>query len=202
MRWRMLAVALAAGAAMSACGSPEQAQNALAPGPPPPPPVAVPSEDGSVELGGSPAVEQIKQRGKLLVGLRSDDPRMVQRVGAGEYRGFDVEIAGILASGMGLDPAQVSFRWLPPAVRTNAMTAGSVDVQLGGFAQDAPQFAKAGPYAVTGDGAEHYVGFPPGDDAMREELQRILDAAVADGRWQRAYDGTLGAAGVQARPAP
>ncbi|GAA2800073.1 transporter substrate-binding domain-containing protein [Saccharopolyspora taberi] len=200
MRLRMLPVALAAVAVLSACGSAEQAQNALPPAPPPAPPPVV-TGDGSVDLGGSPTIEEIKQRGKLLVGLRTDDPRMVQRAGAGQYRGFDVEIARLLATGIGLDPdTQISYRWLPPEVRTNAMTASSIDVQLGGFDPNSPQFAETGPYAVTGDGTEHYVGFSPGDDAMGDELRRILDAAVADGSWQRAYDSTLGAAGVPAHP--
>ncbi|CAM01059.1 amino acid ABC transporter substrate-binding protein (PAAT family) [Saccharopolyspora erythraea NRRL 2338] len=206
MRIRVLAAVLAACATLSACGGGAQ-PNAVVPQPLPPAPTSTAAPpDGSVDLDGSPTVEKIKQRGKLLVGLRSDAPDMVRRVSAGEYQGFDVEVAGILAAGMGLDPrTQISYRWLPSDLRANAMTAGSVDVQLGGFDRGAPQFAGAGPYAVVGGpGAEveHYVGFNPGDDAMGEELDRILDAAVADGRWQRAYDTALAPSGVRARPAP
>jgi polar amino acid transport system substrate-binding protein len=211
MRTRVLAVALLGLSmitALSSCGQsePPAPTPTAPPVTAPPPGTSLEPPGGSVELDGSPTIEKIKKRGELMVGLRSDAPMFAMRDEKGDYRGFDVEIARIVARGLGLDPrVQVTFRWLPPPLRVDAITAGNIDMQLGGFNPASPNMTKVGPYAVTrapGTESEHFIGLKPGDDAMRAELQRILDASVADGSWQRAYDSTLGAAGVQARPAP
>ena len=207
MRIRALALVLSASAVLSACGG--QPESGAPPQPPRTPvdeaPAAFPPP-APVELDSSPAIEQIRQRGKLIVGIRSDEPKFVERAGAGEYRGFDVEIARILTERIGLDAENgIAFRRLPPELVLDSMSGGNVDVQLGGFDPSASQMTTVGPYVITGPpGAEeeHFIGIRPGDDAMREELQRILDEAIADGSWQRAYDSTLGKAGVQARPLP
>lgn len=207
MRMRVLAALLSASAVLSACGQSEPA--AQVPGPPPPiseVPTAVPPPPAPIELDSSPTIADIKQRGKMIVGLRSNEPKFVTRGGAGDYRGFDVEIARMLASGIGLDAGNgITFRWLPPTLVGDAMSGGNVDVQIGGFDPANPRMSKVGPYVVTGSaGAEEqqFLGIPPGDEAMRKEFQRVLDEAVANGSWQRAYDATLGTTGVQARPIP
>jgi glutamate transport system substrate-binding protein len=138
-----------------------------------------------------------------MVGLPSDDPTFATRDGSGKHAGFDVEIARILAKGLGMNPeTDVTFRWIPQPLRVDAVTARSVDIQVGGL-QPAPQMDTAGPFVVTGSGdarAEQFVVMREGDDAMRRELQRILDVAVADGSWKRAYDSTLRPTGVRATP--
>lgn len=210
MRMRLLAAVLSVGAALSACGGQEGS------GIPDPPPMRAPVEEAPgaavppppepIELGSSPAIEEIKQRGKLIVGVRADEPLFVKRTGAGSYGGFDVEIARMIAEGMGVNPkTDISYRRLPEPLVLDAMSGGNVDVQLGGFDPDAAQVEAIGPYAVTGPPGtrqEHFIGIRPGDEVMRDEMRRILDEAVADGSWQRAYDATLGEAGVQARPLP
>lgn len=208
MRMRVLATVLATSAVVSACGGQADpgAQSALPPQAAQEKPTAVPPPPAPIELDSSPAIEEIRQRGKLIVGLRTDDPAFAERDGAGDYRGFDVEIARMLAGGIGMDPQTgVAFRWLPSTLRLGALSGGNVDVLVGGFDPAAPELVKVGPYAVTGAPgaeAEHFVGLRPGDDAMRDELRRVLDEAVASGAWQRAYDATLGTTGVQARPVP
>ncbi|GAB3281154.1 transporter substrate-binding domain-containing protein [Parasphingorhabdus pacifica] len=209
-RMRLLAAVLSVGAALSACGG----QGAPGVSAPPPlqapvdeaPGAAVPPPPEPIELGSSPTIEEIKQRGKLIVGVRSDEPLFVERTGAGSYGGFDVEIARMIAEGMGVDPETgISYRRLPASLVLEAMSGGNVDVQLGGFDPAAPGVEAVGPYAVTGPPGteqEHFIGMRPGDEVMRDEVRRILDEAVADGSWQRAYDATLGEAGVQARPLP
>lgn len=150
-----------------------------------------------MELATSPTLEEIRERGKLLVGLRSNDPAFAVRKGPGQYAGFDVEMARIIAEGIGLDPKTgIVFRWLPPSMLTDAMVEGNVDIQIGGFDPGTPKTANVGPYIVTGD-TEHFIGIRPDDDLMRQELQRILDEAEADGAWQRAYDRTLRPAGIE-----
>lgn len=153
-----------------------------------------------MELEGSPALEEIRKRGKLMVGLRSANPAFAIRKGPGEYGGFDVEIAKVIARGIGMNPeTDIAYRWLPPSLLTDAMAAGNVDIQIGGFDPTTPKTAEVGPYIVTGD-VRHFIGIQPGDDAMRAELQRILDAGISNGAWQRAYDSTLGKAGIEGTP--
>jgi ABC-type amino acid transport substrate-binding protein len=208
MRIRALAVAAAAVAVLSGCGQDAPAENALPPQnrpaptvPVPPSPVAsspAPSVGDSVELDVSPTLAKIKQRRQLLVGVREDAPQFVTRDGAGEYRGFDVEIARDLAKRIGLDPtSQVQFRRLPPSLLRDAVTSGNVDLLLGGTAQS-PQVVEVGPYVVTD--RERYLLIKSDDQVLARELRQMLDAAVADGSWQRAYDATLATAGVPARP--
>lgn len=208
MRLRALAVAVSAVAVLSGCGQDVPVENALPPrnwpAPTmqvPPNPVgssSVPSAGNSVELDISPTLAKIKQRRQLLVGVREDAPQFVTRDGAGEYRGFDVEIARDLAKRIGLDPtSQVQFRRLPSSLLRDAVTSGNVDFLLGGTAQS-PQVVEVGPYVVTDQ--ERYVVIKSDDRVLAEELRQMLDAAVADGSWQRAYDATLATAGVSARP--
>lgn len=157
MRIRALALVLSASAVLSACGGQPESGAPLQPprAPAGEAPAALPPP-APVELDASPTIEQIRQRGKLIVGIRSDEPKFVERAGAGEYRGFDVEIAQILAERIGLDAESgVAFRRLPPELVLDAMSGGNVDVQLSGFEPSASQVTAVGPYVITGPpGAE------------------------------------------------
>ncbi|MFD0919790.1 transporter substrate-binding domain-containing protein [Saccharopolyspora rosea] len=202
MRIKAFTAVLAAVAALSACGQDVPSEpNALPPQPRPAPASPQASADTSVELDTSPTIEQIKRRGRLLVGVRSDAPQFAQADPSGDYRGFDVEIARIIARGIGLNPdTQIIYRRLPPTLIGQAVSTESVNVLLGPETSATRELVAVGPYAVAADGGPRYATIKPGDDAMRRQLQQILDTAVADGSWQRAYDTTLAPAGVQARP--
>ncbi|WP_243789178.1 transporter substrate-binding domain-containing protein [Saccharopolyspora gloriosae] len=203
MRSGVVAVVLTSAMALAGCsggGEPEQPPSAAPPPVAPPTSVAPPPP---VELDSSPTLEQIRRRGSLLVGLRADAPEFAARDGVGGYRGFDVEVAKLVAQKLGLDPeTQVSFRLLPKTLTADALAGGSVDLQVGGLDPAAPGVAAVGPYAVTDEATEHFLAIKSGDDAMRDQLAEALSAVVQDGSWQRAYDDTLAPAGVQARPAP
>ena len=202
------AALLASSPVLAACGgqsdpaAPPQAP-AQAPAAQPAPAVPPAPDSSSVELDESPGIAKIKSRGRLMVGLPSDDPQLAAHDEQGGHSGFDVEVGRALASQLGLNPQQVVFRWLPPSTRQQAMSSGSVDVQLGGFDPASSGVAAVGPYVVLGQpGKQHpeFLGFKQGDDKMREQLQQALDRMVADGSWQRACDDTLGKAGIPARP--
>ncbi|MFR9729222.1 transporter substrate-binding domain-containing protein [Saccharopolyspora sp. MS10] len=210
MRTDVVAAVLVSAIGLAGCSSAESPEPAGRPAPPPPvappapvnPPAPV-APPPPVALDTSPVLEEIQQRGTLLVGVRADAPGFAARDGAGGYRGFDVEIAKLLARGIGLNPdTQVSYRMLPPTLRADALAGGSVDLQVGGIEPGSPGFTAIGPYAITGDGAELYLAVRSGDDVLVERLTEVLDRAVRDGGWQRAYDTTLAPAGVRAHPAP
>lgn len=201
----LIAIALPVG-----CSAPEQLDGAPPPQdrPVPEQPGPDPSDDAnsggdgavpddSVEFDSSPTIERIKQRGKLLVGVRNDAEEFAQRGSGGDYSGFDVEIARDLAVRMGLQPQQIQFRRLPPTLLTDAVSSGNVDLLLGGTA-DSPDLAEAGPYAVAGEPRSAVVSSD--DPALVGELERMFDESVADGTWQRIYDGTLADRGIEARP--
>ncbi|MHA6799047.1 transporter substrate-binding domain-containing protein [Bounagaea algeriensis] len=202
------AVVIPAVAAVAVCGAACGAENA-AQGPPPAssaPPSAGSTEssgtpsaapDTDVGLSSSPRLAEIRQRGKLLVGVSADAPEFVTREGAGEYGGFDVEIAKLLAERLGLDPGtQVSFRRLPASMLRDGVAGGNVDLLLGPPQEGLPA---AGTYAVV-DGAPRVLTVPPGDRRFRAELGGHLDELITGGAWQRAYDATLGEQGVPAEP--
>ncbi|MDA3649648.1 transporter substrate-binding domain-containing protein [Saccharopolyspora indica] len=202
MRIRVLAL-VSLTAVLAACGqNPEVSQNLLPPLPPAPATSAappVPSAGTSVELSTSPTLVRVQQRRKLLAGVSIDTPpAYVSRDPAGGgYQGFDVEIARELAQRIGLRPEDVQFRRLPPTQLRSAVLSGDVDLLLGGTA-DIPSLTAVGPYAITD--SERNLVIKADDRLLAGELQRMLDAAVADGSWQRAYEKTLGAAGIEARP--
>ncbi|WP_406692188.1 transporter substrate-binding domain-containing protein [Saccharopolyspora sp. ID03-671] len=194
MRIRLLTVAaLAVG--LAGCGHAEPA--APPPAPPAPAPAPDPSAGSDVELGSSPTLTAIKQRQKLMVGVRADQPAFVTRDPAGEYRGFDADIARDLARRMGLNPeTQVQFRRLPPTLLRDAVGAGNVDVLLGGTA-DVPQLTQI-PYAVTD--TERNLVIKADDPKLAEELRGMIEAGVGDGTWQRLADANLTPQGISARP--
>ncbi|GAB2747969.1 hypothetical protein GCM10027174_22700 [Salinifilum aidingensis] len=189
----------------AACGAPENAAQGPPPEPSAPSSSAGPAAPGTssaapdtdVGLSSSPRLAEIRQRGKLLVGVSADAPEFVTREGAGEYSGFDVEIAKLLAERLGLDPeTQVAFRRLPGSMLRDGVAGGNVDLLLGPPQGGLPA---AGTYAVV-DGGSRVVTVPPGDRRFREELRGYLDEAIAGGAWQRAYDATLGERDVPAEP--
>lgn len=204
------AVVITAVAAVAACGAACGAEPENAAQGPPPSSSASPSEgstensgtpsaapDTDVGLSSSPRLAEIRQRGKLLVGVSAEEPEFVTREGAGEYSGFDVEIAKLLADRLDLDPeTQVSFRRLPASMLRDGVAGGNVDLLLGPPQEDLPA---AGTYALV-DGAPRVLTVPSGDRRFRAELGGHLDEAITGGAWQRAYDATLGEQGIPAEP--
>lgn len=90
----------------------------------------------------------------------------------------------------------------------DALRGGQVDTVttdnaiLAGYAAQTPdQLRVVGQPFV--DAEEPYgVGMPRDDAALRAKANDLLQAAVADGTWQRLYDATLGRSGVPAAPPP
>ena len=82
--------------------------------------------------------------------------------------------------------------------RTDAVTTD--DAILKGYAAQAPNLLK-----VVGEqfSVEKYgIGLPHDDAALRGFVDDVLAAAVADGTWQKIYNGTLGKSGSPATAPP
>lgn len=100
---------------------------------------------------GSPTIDRIVLRGKLIVGIQ-EVPRLVQRApDSGGYTGFDVALLALIARDLGVDPARTNFKPLPESSREAAAGTANVDLVLGGYEITAARSAKvgiAGPYLV------------------------------------------------------
>ncbi len=81
----------------------------------------------STETG--PAVEGIRQRGRLIVGLdQSTNLFSFRDPVSGELQGFDVDIAREIARDLVGDPNKVEFRLLTSSERISALQNQSVDI--------------------------------------------------------------------------
>ncbi|MGW8952685.1 glutamate ABC transporter substrate-binding protein [Streptomyces sp. NPDC055709] len=79
------------------------------------------SEDG-------PAIEEIKQRGMLIVGVDQNSYRWGYRRADGKLEGFDIDLARAIAQDILGDPEKVIFRAVPTNQRIAALNNGTVDL--------------------------------------------------------------------------
>jgi ABC-type amino acid transport substrate-binding protein len=138
---------------------------------------------------GSPTIDRITRRGKLIVAIE-EKPGLAQRSpGSGGYTGFDIAMLDLIARDLGVDPARTSFKPLTGGSREAALGRGEADLALGGYAITARRSAEvgiAGPYLVLGS-TEYGIGLPPGDPVLRERVTAVLRRAIDDGTWARRY---------------
>ncbi|CAM3553132.1 glutamate ABC transporter substrate-binding protein [Kibdelosporangium persicum] len=149
MRVRTLAVGLMVGGlALTACGkegTPGDAGGAT----PPPQDVAT-----NVTVAGSPTFDQMKQRGKVIIGVKEDQPGLGYKdPTTGKYSGFDIEIANLVAAKLGFKPDQIEYKAVASAGREAAIANGNVDYYVGTYTINAKrkeQISFAGPYFTAG----------------------------------------------------
>jgi ABC-type amino acid transport substrate-binding protein len=100
---------------------------------------------------GSPTMDRIALRGRLIAALQ-EAPGLAQRSSdSGGYTGFDVALLGLLARGLGADPARTTFKPLSASSREAALGRAEVDLVLGDYeitTARAAQVGVAGPYLV------------------------------------------------------
>jgi glutamate transport system substrate-binding protein len=147
MRVRTLAVALLAGGlALTACGK-----------------EGGPGETGSapsqqvaadVKVDGSPTFDKIKARGKVIIGVKEDQPGLGYKdPTSGKFTGFDIEIAKLVAAKLGYGDDKIEYKAIPSAGREQALINGDVDYYVGTYTINAKrkeQVAFAGPYFTAG----------------------------------------------------
>lgn len=100
---------------------------------------------------GSPAIDRITQRGRLIVAIQ-EAPGLAQRAsGSSNYTGFEIALLDLIARDLGVDPATTSFKPLTGSSRTAALGRGEADLALGGYEfslQRYTEMSVAGPYLV------------------------------------------------------
>jgi len=110
----------------------------------------------SVDLTGSPTYDAMKKRGKVVVGVKEDQPGLgYMDAATGKRTGFDVEIAKWIAASLGFGEDKIDFKAIPSANRESAIVNGDIDYYVGTYSitdKRKQQVGFAGPYFVTGQG--------------------------------------------------
>ncbi|MFJ1706423.1 glutamate ABC transporter substrate-binding protein [Kitasatospora sp. NPDC088346] len=103
---------------------------------------------------GSATLDAARARGHLVVGVKEDQPYLGQKDPAsGEYSGFDIEIARMVAADLGFPPDRIEFRTIASANRETALQNGQVDYYVGTYTINDNRkklVGFAGPYFVAG----------------------------------------------------
>jgi glutamate transport system substrate-binding protein len=150
MKWRSLAVGLLVGAlSLTACGkegSPGGGGGSV---------VNEPAA-ADVQVVGSPTFDKIKQRGGVVVGVKDDQPGLgFKDATTGEYSGFDIEVARLVAAKLGYGTDKITYKTVPSAAREDAISRGDVDYYVGTYTINDKRknsVSFAGPYFVSGQG--------------------------------------------------
>ncbi|HEY0495891.1 MAG TPA: glutamate ABC transporter substrate-binding protein [Kutzneria sp.] len=92
-------------------------------------------------------------QGKLTIGIRFDQPGIGEKTLNGKYQGFDVEVAKYIATELGVDPANITWKEAEPADRETLLTTGKVDMVVAAYTINDKRKKLvdfAGPYFTVG----------------------------------------------------
>jgi glutamate transport system substrate-binding protein len=148
MRARTLAVVLLAGGlALTACGKEGTPGNSGGTAP-------TQSAATDVKLEGSPTFDKIKARGRVVIGVKEDQPKLGYKdPTTNKYSGFDIEIARLMAAKLGYGEDKIDYKAIASAGREQALINGDVDYYVGTYTINAGRKEKvgfAGPYYTAG----------------------------------------------------
>ena len=104
-------------------------------------------------ITGSPTYDKIKSAGTVRVGVKADQPNLGFKDPSGKRCGFDIEIAQLVAAGLGVDPSKIQYSEIPSANRESALKGGQIDYYVGTYSitpERKKQVGFAGPYFVAG----------------------------------------------------
>jgi glutamate transport system substrate-binding protein len=109
----------------------------------------------NVQLPDSPTFQRMQQRGRIILGVKNDQPGLGQfDPTTNSYSGFDVEIGRLVAAKLGFDPAsQIEYVVVQSAAREDALSRGDVDYYVGTYTINDNRKQRvgfAGPYFVAG----------------------------------------------------
>ncbi len=111
-----------------------------------------PTTDGTSGPGATGIVGKAQSQQKLIFGVKADQPGLGLQTG-GQYEGFDIEIAKIVAKGLGIPETGIEFKTTVSANREPFIQNGTVDVVVATYTINDERKQKvnfAGPYFVAG----------------------------------------------------
>ena len=107
-----------------------------------------------VAVAGSPTFDKIKSRGKVIIGVKEDQPNLGYKdPTTGKYSGFDISTANLIAAKLGYGEDKVEYKAIPSANREQAIINGDIDYYVGTYSitdKRKTQISFAGPYYVAG----------------------------------------------------
>ncbi|ALE76447.1 ABC transporter substrate-binding protein [Pseudonocardia sp. EC080625-04] len=110
----------------------------------------------NVTVEGSPTFQAMQQRGRVVVGVKDDQPGLGFRdATTGEFSGFDIDVAKMVAGGLGFAPDQIDWKVVPSAAREDVIERGEVDYYVGTYTINDKRKQRvgfAGPYYTAGQG--------------------------------------------------
>jgi glutamate transport system substrate-binding protein len=110
----------------------------------------------NVQVEGSTTFQTMTQRGRAVIGVKEDQPGLGFRdATTGEYSGFDIEIARMVAAGLGFGPDQIDYKPIPTPAREDSISRGDVDFYVGTYTINDKRkelISFAGPYFMAGQG--------------------------------------------------
>ncbi|MFB7666164.1 glutamate ABC transporter substrate-binding protein [Kitasatospora sp. NPDC056138] len=108
------------------------------------------------EIQGSPTLDRARARGRLVIGVKEDQPYLGQKNPAtGQYSGFDIEIARMVAADLGFGPDRIEFKTIASANRETSLQNGQIDFYVGTYTINDNRkklVGFAGPYFIAGQG--------------------------------------------------
>lgn len=127
--------------------------------------------DTGFTLPSSPTWTRAHRRGRLVVGVKDDQPYLGEKDPAtGAYSGFDIEIAKMTAASLGFPAGRLTYQAIASANRETALANGQIDMYVGTYTINAlrkRQVGFAGPYYMAGQGllvrADEHGIHGPGD---------------------------------------
>ncbi|NUT12521.1 MAG: transporter substrate-binding domain-containing protein, partial [Nonomuraea sp.] len=94
----------------------------------------------------SSVVDKVAQTGKIVIGVKGDLPGVGLQNG-GEFDGFDVEVARLVAAALGAE--ETTFTRVSRSDRAGALAEGRVDLVVATYSVDKSETEFAGPYYVA-----------------------------------------------------
>lgn len=108
----------------------------------------------NVDVPGSATFAKIKSKGGLVIGVKDDQPGLgLKDPTTGKYSGFDIEIAKMVAAGLGFDESKITYKTVDSSAREAAISNGDVDYYVGTYTitdKRKQQVSFAGPYFQAG----------------------------------------------------
>jgi glutamate transport system substrate-binding protein len=107
-----------------------------------------------VSVPGSATFDRIRRNGTITVGVKDDQPGIgIKDPITGQYSGFDIEIAKLVAAKLGVSTDRIKFTPIQSAAREAALGNGQVDLVVASYTindKRKAQVSFAGPYFVAG----------------------------------------------------
>lgn len=112
------------------------------------------SASPSATFSASSSVGKLMSKDKITIGIKFDQPGIGYKDAAtGEYSGFDVEIAQLIADKLGIAAKNITFKEAVSANREVFLKQGTVDLVVASYSitdKRRAEVGQAGPYYETG----------------------------------------------------